>query len=53
MLISGKSTTPLTSTTTPIPHDKNDVAVCTAMSHEMLGLKLIFMDGGVGSQHYI
>ena len=37
------------STTTPIPHDKNDVAVCTAIAGEMLGLKLIFMDGGSGA----
>ena len=51
MLIeSGKSTTAsYMSTTTPIPHDKNDVAVCTAMAGEMLGLKLIFMDGGSGA----
>ena len=51
MLIeSGKSTTAsYMSTTTPIPYDKNDVAVCTAMAGEMLGLKLIFMDGGSGA----
>tara|TARA_B000000532_G_C18775001_1_gene365708 strand:+ start:74 stop:844 length:771 start_codon:yes stop_codon:yes gene_type:complete len=51
MLIeSGKSTTAsYMSTTTPIPHDKNDVAVCTAIAGEMLGLKLIFMDGGSGA----
>ena len=29
------------SNTTPIPHDKNDVAICTAMAGEMLGFKLI------------
>ena len=52
MLIeSGKSTTAsyMSFTTTPIPHDKNDVAVCTAIAGEMLGLKLIFMDGGSGA----
>ena len=51
MLIdSGKATTAsYMSNTTPIPHDKNDVAVCTAMAGEMLGLKLIFMDGGSGA----
>ena len=55
MLIeSGKSTTAsYMSTTTPIPHDKNDVAVCTAMAGEMLGLKLIFMDGGSGASNTI
>ena len=33
----------------PIPYDKNDIAVCTAMAGEMLGLKLIYMDAGSGS----
>ena len=28
------------SNTTPIPHEKNDVAVCTAMAGELLGLNL-------------
>lgn len=52
MLIdSGKPTTAsYMSSTTPIPHEKNDVAACTAMAGEMLGLKLIFMDGGSGAQ---
>lgn len=51
MLIdSGKSTTAsYMSNTTPIPHDKNEVAVCTAIAGEMLGLNLIFMDGGSGA----
>lgn len=38
------------SNTTPIPREKNDVAVCTAMAGELLGLKLIFMDGGSGAK---
>ena len=51
---SGKATTAsYMSNTTPIPNDKNDVAVCTAMAGEMLGLKLIFMDGGSGAIHPI
>ena len=33
----------------PIPADKNDIAICTAMAGEMLGLKLIFMDAGSGA----
>jgi phosphoglycerol geranylgeranyltransferase len=51
MLIeSGKSTTvSYMSNTTPIPSDKADVAACTAMAGEMLGLKLIFMDAGSGA----
>lgn len=34
------------SDTTPIPHDKDDIAMCTAMAGEMLGLKLIYLEGG-------
>ena len=43
MLIeSGNSTSVLyMSNTRPIPREKNDIAVCTAMAGEMLGLKLI------------
>jgi len=41
------------SNTTPIPSNKNDVALCTALAGEMLGLKLIFMDGGSGATHPI
>lgn len=33
----------------PIPRDKDEIAVCTAMAGEMLGLKLIYMDGGSGA----
>jgi len=51
MLIdSGKPTTvSYMSNTTPIPAEKNSVAACTALAGEMLGLKLIFMDGGSGA----
>ena len=51
MLIdSGKSTSvSYMSNTTPIPHDKDDIAVCTAIAGEMLGLKIIYMDGGSGA----
>ncbi len=41
------------SNTTPIPNDKNDIAACTAMAGEMLGLKTIFMDGGSGAYNPI
>jgi putative glycerol-1-phosphate prenyltransferase len=48
---SGKPTTvSYMSNTTPIPAEKNSVAACTAIAGEMLGLKLIFMDGGSGAQ---
>lgn len=51
MLIeSGKPTTALyMSNSTPIPSDKDDIAMCTAMAGEMLGLKIIYMDAGSGA----
>jgi len=30
--------------------DKNDIAMCTAMAGEMLGMKLIYMDAGSGAK---
>lgn len=39
------------SNTFPIPHDKNDIAACTAMAGEMLGMKLIYMDAGSGAKY--
>ncbi len=48
---SGSLTTALyISNTLPIPHDKDDIAACTAMAGEMLGLKLIYMDSGSGAR---
>ena len=37
------------SNTTPIPHDKDAIAMCTALAGEMLGLKVIYMDAGSGA----
>ncbi|MBS1760177.1 MAG: geranylgeranylglyceryl/heptaprenylglyceryl phosphate synthase [Bacteroidetes bacterium] len=34
----------------PIPSDKDDIAMCTAMAGEMLGMKLIYMDAGSGAK---
>jgi phosphoglycerol geranylgeranyltransferase len=52
LIDSGKPTTvSYMSNTTPIPATKNDVAACTALAGEMLGLKLIFMDAGSGAEH--
>jgi putative glycerol-1-phosphate prenyltransferase len=49
---SGRPTTAsYMSNTIPIPSDKDSVAACTAMAGEMLGLKLIFLDGGSGAVH--
>lgn len=51
MLIeSGRPTTALyMSNTLPIPSDKPDIAACTAMAGELLGMKMIFMDAGSGA----
>ena len=38
------------SNTAPVPHDKNDIALCTALAGEQLGLKTIFMDAGSGAR---
>jgi putative glycerol-1-phosphate prenyltransferase len=47
---SGRQTTvSYISSTTPIPHDKPDIAACTAIAGELLGLKLIYLDGGSGA----
>ncbi|PLW93262.1 MAG: geranylgeranylglyceryl/heptaprenylglyceryl phosphate synthase [Marinilabiliales bacterium] len=37
----------------PIPSDKKDIAACTAMAGEMLGLKMIYMDAGSGAENSI
>ncbi|MEI6681317.1 MAG: geranylgeranylglyceryl/heptaprenylglyceryl phosphate synthase [Bacteroidota bacterium] len=52
MLIESGFTTAVNymSNTTPIPASKDDIAVCTAMAGEMLGMKLIYMDAGSGAQ---
>lgn len=52
LLIDGGVPTSVTymSNTTPIPRDKPDIAVCTALAGEMLGLRLIYMDAGSGAE---
>ena len=51
---SGRQTTAsYISGTTPLPHDKDDIAMCTAMAGEMLGQKLIYLDGGSGAQQSV
>jgi phosphoglycerol geranylgeranyltransferase len=34
----------------PLPADKNEIAMCTAMAGEMLGMKVIYMDAGSGAK---
>ncbi len=55
MVIDGGAPTTVSyiSNATPIPADKNDIALCTALAGELLGLKLIFMDAGSGAKRPI
>lgn len=41
------------SNATPVPADKADIAFCTAMAGEMLGMKIIYMDAGSGAKKAI
>lgn len=51
MLVDGGITTTVQyiSNTSPIPRNKADIAVTTAIAGEMLGLKQIYMDAGSGA----
>ena len=53
MLIDGGVSTSVEymSNTRPMPADKTDIIVATAMAGEMLGHKLIYMDAGSGAIH--
>lgn len=55
MLIDGGTPTTVSyiSNTNPIPSNKNDIAACTAMAGEMLGLKVTYMDAGSGAKNPI
>ncbi|HMN32872.1 MAG TPA: geranylgeranylglyceryl/heptaprenylglyceryl phosphate synthase [Chitinophagaceae bacterium] len=55
MIIDGGSPTTVSymSHSSPIPHDKKDIAVCTAMAGEMQGKKVIYMDAGSGAKNPI
>ncbi len=53
VLIDGGSSTAVTymSNTMPIPAHKSEIAVCTAMAGELLGLKLLYMETGSGAEN--
>ena len=55
MVIDGGAPTTVSyiSNAAPLPSDKNEIAVCTAMAGEMLGMKLIYMDAGSGARRAI
>lgn len=52
MVIDGGAPTTVSyiSNAAPIPADKEDIALCTALAGEMLGKKLIYMDAGSGAK---
>lgn len=39
------------SQTLPIPHDKGDIAACTALAGEQLGMQLLYLDAGSGARY--
>lgn len=53
MLIDGgvPTTVSYISNTQPIPSNKDDVALCTAVAGEMLGLRMMYMDAGSGARN--
>jgi len=55
MVIDGGAPTTVSyiSNAAPLPADKNEIAMCTAMAGEMLGMKLIYMDSGSGAKRAI
>ena len=55
MLIESGSTTTAVymSNSLPIPADKPEIASCTALAGEMLGMKTIFLDAGSGARNCV
>jgi putative glycerol-1-phosphate prenyltransferase len=41
------------SQTSPIPTHKPEIAVCTALAGEMLGMRLIYLDAGSGAKEEV
>jgi phosphoglycerol geranylgeranyltransferase len=52
MVVDGGAPTTVSyiSNAAPIPADKQEIALCTALAGEMLGMKLIYMDAGSGAR---
>lgn len=55
MVVDGGAATTVSyiSNATPLPADKPDIALCTALAGEMLGMKTIYMDAGSGARKAI
>lgn len=49
----GNTTVAHISQTTPIPTSKHDIAICTAIAGELLGMKLIYLDAGSGPKEEV
>lgn len=47
------STTSYITQTVPIPNNKPDIAVATALAGEMLGMKLIYLEAGSGAENTV
>ena len=52
MVVDGGAPTTVSyiSNAAPLPADKSDIALCTALAGEMLGMQLIYMDAGSGAR---
>jgi len=54
LIESGTATTvSYISNTTPIPANKPEIAACTALAGEQLGLKIIYLEAGSGAQNAV
>jgi putative glycerol-1-phosphate prenyltransferase len=55
MLVDGGAPTTVSymSNSLPIPHDKDDIAICTALAGEFLGKHVLYMDAGSGAKNPI
>lgn len=55
MLIESGASTSVSyiSNTQPIPRDKKDIAVATALAAEMLGMQALYLEGGSGAKHAV
>lgn len=50
LLVGTTSSASYMSNTIPIPYEKNDIAIATALAGQMLGHKIIYMDAGSGAE---
>lgn len=55
MLVDGGAPTTVSyiSNTQPIPRDKPEIAQCTAIAGELLGLQMMYLDAGSGARHAV